>query len=47
MRWQIRSETAYKQELDLLSTVVRQRSKRRGEVSFRTYGTLQKPRIGT
>ena len=47
LNWQLRSETAYKQELDLLSTVVRPRSPRRGELSFRLYGFLQQPRFGS
>jgi type II secretion system protein N len=47
LNWQLRSETAYKQELDLLSSMVRPRSPRRGELSFRLHGALQQPRFGS
>lgn len=43
---QIRSETAYKQELDLLGTLVRRRPDRRGVLSFGIRGTFRKPRFG-
>jgi type II secretion system protein N len=44
---QIRSETAYKQELDLLGTLVRRRPDRRGVLSFSIRGTFRKPHFGT
>ena len=44
VRWQVRSEEAYKQELDLLGTVVRRRPDRRGEISFRLQGPLRQLR---
>jgi type II secretion system protein N len=46
MRWQVRSEEAYKPELDLLATVVRRRPDRRGEISFRLQGPLRQLRTG-
>src|SRR5262245_17524008 len=44
VRWQVRSEEAYKPELELLSTVVRRRPDRRGELSFRLQGPLRQLR---
>lgn len=44
MRWQVRSEEAYKPELELLATVVRRRPDRRGEISFRLQGPLRQLR---
>jgi len=46
VRWQVRSEEAYKQELDLLAVVVRRRPDRRGEISFRLQGPLRQLRAG-
>jgi len=46
MRWQVRSEEAYKQELDLLAALVRKRPDRRGELSFRLHGPLRQLRLG-
>jgi type II secretion system protein N len=46
MRWQVRSEEAYKPELDLLANVVRRRPDRRGEISFRLQGPLRQLRTG-
>jgi hypothetical protein len=46
VRWQVRSEEAYKPELDLLATVVRRRPDRRGELSFRLQGPLRQLRTG-
>jgi type II secretion system protein N len=43
---QIRSETTFKQEIDLLGTLVRRRPDRRGILSFSIRGTLQQPRFG-
>ena len=45
-RWQVRSEEAYKQELELLAVLVRKRPDRRGELSFRLYGPLRQLRLG-
>ncbi|MCZ6876328.1 MAG: type II secretion system protein GspN [bacterium] len=44
---QIQSESAYKQELGLIATLVRRRLDRRGMLSFRIRGTMQQPRFGT
>lgn len=46
LTWKIRSDTAYKQELDLLGTLVRQRNRRGGELNFKMQGPLQRPRVG-
>ena len=46
VRWQVRSEEAYKPELDLLATVVRRRPDRRGEIFFRLQGPLRQLRTG-
>jgi type II secretion system protein N len=46
VRWQVRSEEAYKPELDLLAAVVRRRPDRRGEISFRLQGPLHQLRTG-
>jgi type II secretion system protein N len=46
VRWQVRSEEAYKPELDLLATFVRRRPDRRGELSFRLQGPLRQLRAG-
>jgi type II secretion system protein N len=44
VRWQVRSEEAYKPELELLGAVVRRRPDRRGEISFRLQGPLRQLR---
>jgi type II secretion system protein N len=44
---QMRSETAYKQEIDLIGNLVQRRPDRRGVLSFSIRGTLQQPRYGT
>ena len=46
MSWKVRSEEAYKQEVDLLAALVRRRSDRRGELSFRLQGPLRQLRLG-
>lgn len=46
MRGQVRSEEAYKQEVDLLAAFVRKRPDRRGELSFRLQGPLRQVRLG-
>ena len=46
VRWLVRSEEAYKPELELLATVVRRRPDRRGEISFRLQGPLRQLRTG-
>jgi type II secretion system protein N len=46
MRGQVRSEEAYKQEVDLLAALVRKRPDRRGELSFRLQGPLRQLRLG-
>lgn len=46
VRWQVRSEEAYKQEMELLATFVRKRPDRRGELSFRLQGPLRQLRVG-
>lgn len=46
VRWQVRSEEAYKSELDLLAALVRKRLDRRGELSFRLQGPLRQLRLG-
>ena len=43
---QIQSESAYKQELALLATLVQRRLDRRGMLSFRIRGTMQQPKFG-
>lgn len=43
---QIRSETVYKQELDLIGRLVRRRPDRRGVLSFSIRGTMRRPRFG-
>jgi type II secretion system protein N len=43
---QIRSETVYKQELDLIGAFIRRRPDRRGVLSFSIRGTLRRPRFG-
>jgi type II secretion system protein N len=44
---QMRSETTFKQEIDLLGTFMRRRPDRRGVLSFSIRGTLEQPRFGT
>jgi type II secretion system protein N len=46
LRWQVRSEEAYKQEMELLAMLARKRLDRRGELSFRLQGPLRQLRIG-
>ena len=46
MSWKVRSEEAYKQEVDLLAALVRRRADRRGELSFRLQGPLRQLRLG-
>jgi type II secretion system protein N len=46
LRWQVRSDEVYKQELDLLANIVRKRPDRRGEISFRLQGPLRQLRTG-
>ncbi len=46
VRWQVRSEEAYKQELAFLANRVRKRPDRRGEISFRLQGPLRKLETG-
>jgi type II secretion system protein N len=46
LRWQVRSDEAYKQELDLLANILRKRPDRRGELSFRLQGPLRQLRTG-
>jgi type II secretion system protein N len=46
MRGQIRSEEAYKQEVDLLAALVRKRPGSHGELSFRLQGPLRQLRLG-
>jgi len=46
LRWQVRSEEAYKSELDLLAALIRKRPDRRGELSFRLQGPLRQLRLG-
>jgi type II secretion system protein N len=46
VRWQVRSEEAYKQELTFLANRVRKRPDRRGEISFRLQGPLHKLETG-
>jgi type II secretion system protein N len=43
---QVRSETTYKQELDLIGTLLRRRPDRRGILSFSVRGTIRQPRFG-
>jgi type II secretion system protein N len=43
---QMRSETTFKQEIDLIGTLIRRRPDRRGVLSFNIRGTLQQPRFG-
>jgi type II secretion system protein N len=43
---QMRSEAAFKQEIDLISTLIRRRPDRRGVLSFSIRGTLEQPRFG-
>ena len=45
-RWQVRSDEAYKQEVELLAALVRKRLDRRGELSFRLQGPLRQLRLG-
>lgn len=44
LRLQLRSEEAFKQEIALLGSLVRQRPDRRGELSFGLRGLLRQPR---
>lgn len=44
LRVQVRSEEAFKQEVALLGSLVRQRPDRRGEISFGLRGPLRQPR---
>jgi type II secretion system protein N len=46
VRWQVRSEEAYKQELAFLANRVRKRPDRRGEISFRLQGPLRRLETG-
>ena len=46
LQLQIRSETAYKQELDLIGSLIRRRPDRRGMLSFSIRGTMRQPRFG-
>jgi hypothetical protein len=46
MRWQVRSEEAYKPEMDLLANVLRRRPDRRSEIIFRLQGPLRQLRTG-
>jgi type II secretion system protein N len=46
LRWQVRSDEVYKQELDLLANILRRRPDRRGEISFRLQGPLRQLRTG-
>lgn len=46
VRGQIRSEEAYKQEVEILAALVRKRPDRRGELSFRLQGPLRQLRLG-
>jgi len=46
LRWQVRSEEAYKSELELLAALIRKRPDRRGELSFRLQGPLRQLRLG-
>lgn len=46
VRWQVRSDEAYKQEVELLAALVRKRLDRRGELSFRLQGPLRQLRFG-
>jgi type II secretion system protein N len=43
---QMRSEAAFKQEIDLIGTLVHRRPDRRGMLSFSIRGTLEQPRFG-
>ncbi|MEE8300915.1 MAG: type II secretion system protein GspN [Candidatus Tectomicrobia bacterium] len=43
---QLRSESAYKQELGLIATLVRRRPDRRGTLSFSIRGTMRQPKFG-
>jgi type II secretion system protein N len=46
LRVQMRSEAAYKQEIDLIGVLVQRRPDRRGVLSFSIRGTLQRPQYG-
>jgi type II secretion system protein N len=46
LRVQMRSEAAYKQEIDLIGSLVQRRPDRRGVLSFTIRGTLQQPQYG-
>jgi type II secretion system protein N len=46
LRVQMRSEAAYKQEIDLIGSLVQRRPDRRGVLSFSIRGTLQQPQYG-
>jgi type II secretion system protein N len=46
LRVQMRSEAAYKQEIDLIGGLVQRRPDRRGVLSFSIRGTLQQPYYG-
>ena len=46
VRWQVRSEEAYKPELELLAAFIRRRPDRRGEIFFRLQGPLRQLRTG-
>ena len=46
VRWQVRSEEVYKQELVFLANRVRKRPDRRGEISFRLQGPLRRLETG-
>jgi type II secretion system protein N len=43
---QMRSEATFKQEIDLIGTLIRRRPDRRGVLSFSIRGTLEQPRFG-
>lgn len=45
-RWQVKSEKTYKQEVDLLTALVRKRPNPNGELSFQLQGPLRLLRLG-
>ena len=46
LRWQIRSQDLYRQEINFLGVLVGQEPNDDGELSFRLYGPWQRPRTG-
>jgi type II secretion system protein N len=46
LRWQIRSQDLYRQEVNFLGALVGQEPNDDGELSFRLYGPWQRPRTG-